>query len=324
VNVAHEDRDQGGLRQVLSVVIPAYNAAAFLGVCLDSVSSQRGPFEMEVIVVDDGSTDETAEVARAHMGVRLVRLERNMGPSAARNAGVAAARGELIAFLDADDLWPARSLVSRLEVLRQHPEAGFVFSDCRQFDATGLRAQTLFEAGGLGIVAWGPEGTLPDAHRRLLAANFVTTGSVVARRAALIDAGGFAEDLRLVEDLDLWLRLARRYPVAWCGEVGLLRRRHSDNLSRDSRTMSLAYLEVLRRQAADPAALTPQLEADLSALAAKEWLHLAYVALASGRLVEASGWAWQSLRTRPSAPALARVARALKARLCAPTTPPPR
>lgn len=312
-----------GPAPVVSVVIPAHDAAAFLGECLDSVAAQAGGWVREVIVVDDGSRDATADVARAHAGVRLIRLPANGGPGAARNAGVAAAQGEWVAFLDADDLWPAGSLAARAAVLRRQPGAALVFGDCRQFDAGGPAASTVFEAGGLGAAAWGAGELLPEGYRRLLAGNFVTTGTVLARRAALQAAGGFAPGLRLVEDLDLWLRLARQHPLAWCGQTCLLRRRHGANLSRDPRAMSLAYLEVLQRQAGAAAAAGPGLAAELAALAAAERLHLADLALAAGRPHEALAWAWQSLRARPGLRALARVGRAWRARWSAARPAPP-
>jgi glycosyltransferase involved in cell wall biosynthesis len=299
---------------LVGVVIPAHNAAAFLGECLDSVVAQAGPLQLDIVVVDDGSTDQTADVARAHESVRVIRLGVNQGPSAARNAGIAATRGEFVAFLDADDLWPAGSLAARVEVLQRHPAAALVFGDCRQFDDHGPRPRTLFEAGGLGAAAWGSGEIVPDGYQRLLADNFIATGTVLVRRAALDAAGGFAQQLRLVEDLDLWLRVARQHPLAWCRQTCLLRRRHGRNLSRDPRAMSLAYLEVLRRQTPRPDVDAPGLAHELTALAAKEQLHLADLALASGRSAEALHWASQSLRARPSARALTRVARAFVAR----------
>lgn len=299
---------------LVGVVIPAHNAAAFLGECLDSVVAQAGPLQLDIVVVDDGSTDQTADVARAHESVRVIRLGVNQGPSAARNAGIAATRGEFVAFLDADDLWPAGSIAARVEVLQRHPAAALVFGDCRQFDDHGPRPRTLFEAGGLGAAAWGSGEIVPDGYQRLLADNFITTGTVLVRRAALDAAGGFAQQLRLVEDLDLWLRVARLHPLAWCRQTCLLRRRHGRNLSRDPRAMSLAYLEVLRRQTLRPDVDAPGLAHELTALAAKEQLHLADLALASGRSAEALHWASQSLRARPSARALTRVARAFVAR----------
>lgn len=281
----------------VSVVIPAYNAAAHLGECLDSVQAQEGKFTLEVIVVDDGSCDATAAVARRQGGVRLV-SQPNSGPSAARNAGIAVAQGEFIAFLDADDLWPPGKLPSQLEALHRHPEAALVFGDCRQFGDSGPWPQTLFEASGLGTATWGTNGIVPGAYARLLVDNFITTGSVVARRSVLVDERGFAEDLRLVEDLDLWLRIARHHPMAWCSSVCLLRRRHAANISQDAEAMGMAYLNVLNRQRL---AITPVAQAcgriSLDRLMAHEYLHLADLALSRGfaaQACERASKAWSS------------------------------
>ena len=283
---------------LISVVIPAHDAQAYLGACLASVQAQRGAFTLEVIVVDDGSSDSTPDIARQQPGVTCL-TQPNRGPSAARNTGIAQARGELIAFLDADDLWPPGKLAAQLDVLERHPEAAVVFGDCRQFDEGGQQPQTLFEAGALGTGAWGNSETVPGAYARLLEENFITTGSVVMRRAALAELGGFAEDLRLVEDLELWLRVARRHPVAWCSQVCLLRRRHADNTSRDPEAMSLAFLDVLRRQEAHQAGKAAVPDLDLRRLVAREYLHLAELALSRGLARTAFERAWRSLVERP-------------------------
>lgn len=280
---------------VVSVVIPAHDAAAFLGECLDSVTAQAGGWVREVIVVDDGSSDATADVARAHAGVRLIRLPANGGPGAARNAGIAAAQGEWVAFLDADDLWPPDALASALAVLQRDAGAALVFGDCRQFDAGGPQARTLFEDGGFGAAAWGDGARVPQAHARLLAANFITTGSVVARRAVLQALGGFDEGLRRVEDLDLWLRIAHAHPIAWRPQVALLRRRHAANVSRDADAMSLAWLEVLERERRRHAPLAPALAATLARQRAGERLLLAQRALARGDAAQAAAQARQAL-----------------------------
>ena len=304
-----------GARPLVSVVIPAYNAQAYLGACLNSVQAQAGGFELQTIVMDDGSKDATSVVARAHAGVDLLRHPANRGPSQARNTGITAARGEFVAFLDADDLWPPGKLAAQLAVLQQQPSAALVFGDCRQFDETGPRALTQFESGRLGASAWGTGEIVPDAYMRLLDDNFITTGSVVARRMALTQAGGFAEDLRLVEDLDLWLRISRSHPIAWCSEVCLLRRRHDAHLSRDPEAMSLAYLEVLRRQPASEGGATRGLLKQLAMLTAREQLHLADLALRRGRADAGLHWALKSLRTRPGARALLRAGHATLLRL---------
>lgn len=266
----------------VSVVIPAFNAERYLEDCLASVLRQTGDFELDVVVVDDGSSDGTAAIARRQAGVRCL-TQANRGPSAARNAGIAATTGDLVAFLDADDLWPEGKLATQMRLLQQHQNLALVFGDCRQFDAGGSRPRTEFESGGHGKAAWGPGPMLPDAYARLLRDNVITTGSVVARRAALAAAGGFPEDLRLVEDLDLWLRVAHRQPIGWCEQVCLLRRRHDTNISRDQEQIGLAFLDVLARQSqqwrpGDPA--TAGLDA--GQLAAHQYLHLADLASRRG------------------------------------------
>jgi glycosyltransferase involved in cell wall biosynthesis len=266
----------------VSVVIPAYNAERYLHECLASVLSQAGDFELEVLVVDDGSSDGTVAMARSHAGVHCL-SQPNRGPSAARNAGIAAGSGELVAFLDADDLWPPGKLASQVDLLQRHPQLAMVFGDCRQFDADGPRPRTEFEAGGHGRAAWGAGPAMPDAYARLLHNNVITTGSVVVRRAALAAAGGFAEDLRLVEDLDQWLRIAHDHPIGWCDDVCLLRRRHDSNISGNQEQIGLAFLEVLARHArrwhpADPAAR----DLDAGRLAAHQYLHLADLASRRG------------------------------------------
>ena len=138
---------------LVSVLIPAFNAAAYLEDCLASVWLQVGEFELDVIVIDDGSTDATAAIVGRHAAARLLQQTQH-GPAAARNAGITVARGDFIAFLDADDLWPAGSLKARMDVLLNHRDAAMVFGDCRQFDSGGEWNQTLFEAGRLGPVSY--------------------------------------------------------------------------------------------------------------------------------------------------------------------------
>ena len=254
----------------ISVIIPAYNAAAHIGEALASVAGQGGGFRLEVIVVDDGSTDATrgqvAAFARGlaaagtsdpgqwrgdGRGALRVRLftQANAGPAAARNRGIRAATGELIAFLDADDRWPADRLRVQVPILAQHPRVGLVFGDCRGFDARGERALTQFEADGLDLGFWGAPVLVEDPYGKLLRNNFIPTGAVLARKDALLAVGLFDESRRLVEDLDLWLRLALHCPFAYTRAVCELKRTHGANCSADRDAMALAYIEVLRDQA---------------------------------------------------------------------------
>lgn len=287
----------------VSAVIPAYNAVDYLDDCLASVFSQGAQLALEVIVVNDGSTDGTLEKLQATPGLICLN-QRNLGPAAARNAGIRQARGEYIAFLDADDLWPADKLHTQVALLQQHPDAALCFGDCLQFKDAHRWPHTLLTEAGHAERNWGDGPYVPDAYFQLLRSNFITTGSVVARREVLQALGGFDESLALVEDLELWLRIARQHPVIWSKEVCLLRRRHDSNLSREAEAMSLAYLEVLKRQAGSCDAEFARRHIDLKVLAALEYREMAERALASRQPGRALHWAWRSFSTRPSLRAL--------------------
>jgi glycosyltransferase involved in cell wall biosynthesis len=229
----------------ISTIIPAHNAAEYLDACLDSVLAQRGNFRQEVIVVDDASTDATARIAASRRGVRLLRLPENLGPSAARNRGVAAASGEVIAFLDADDLWPEDRLMAGLQVLAAHPEVGLVFGDCQVFDAGGEVLASFFADAGLDEAFWGDPLLIPDQDLKLFRLNYIPTGAVLVRPEHLTTAGGFDESRRMVEDLELWLRLAAACRFAHIPAVCQLKRQHGACVSNRREAMALANLDVL-------------------------------------------------------------------------------
>jgi glycosyltransferase involved in cell wall biosynthesis len=235
---------------LITVVVPAYNAARYLGDALGSIAAQRGLFETEVLVVDDGSTDTTAGLAAGFAGVRVIR-QPNLGPSAARNRGIAEARGDLIAFLDADDLWTPGALAALLEVLERHEDAGLAFGDCRIFSDDGPRARSQFEEQGLEEAFFGGAERVQDPYARLFRLNYIPTGAVLARKACIETAGGFDESLRRVEDMDLWFRMALACPFVYTRTLCELKREHRLNVSADLETMTLAYIQVLERQARD-------------------------------------------------------------------------
>ena len=199
------DRDPGGAARdpKVSVVIPAYNTARFLPEAIESVLGQTFT-SYEVIVIDDGSTDATVSIARSFgERVRCLRQE-NQGPSAARNHGIAAARGEFVAFLDSDDRWEPEMLAEQLAAFAADPEAGLVFTNCINTDGEVLlpvdcSAQRTAHSGRV--------------FHHLLRENFVITSTVMVRRACLAATGGFDPALRVSEDFDLWVRIARLFPL---------------------------------------------------------------------------------------------------------------
>ena len=216
----------------VSVVIPVYNGAAFLAEAVASVRNQTVR-PNEVIVVDDGSTDGTPDVVAAlGEGIRCFRRE-NRGPAAARNRGVAAATGDWIAFLDADDRWPEGKLAAQLDYLREHRDVVLVSGDMGEVDDDGrvLVPSVLARHGQLERFRALNGRHMPAAVRELLAANFIPTGTVLVRRDVLVEVGGFNAYLRYGEDLELWCRIAARYPIACLPQVLMWRRRHGANLS---------------------------------------------------------------------------------------------
>lgn len=190
----------------VAVVIPAYNAEAYLAEALHSVAAQTRPAS-EVIVVDDRSTDGTAALAR-RLGARVLVAPVNAGPGAARNQGLRAAASDLVAFLDADDYWDREHLATVAGLLDAHPSAVLANSRCRFFGewAGETRPQ-------------GADAVPASFYLPLLAENLVAQTTVVARRAALLEAGGYDERMRHSEDYNLWLRLARAHPFVFSHRV---------------------------------------------------------------------------------------------------------
>ncbi len=216
----------GGSGSVVSVIIPCFNAAATLPECLDSVFGQDRPPD-EVLLMDDGSTDETAAVAQ-HYGTRLRFISQpRQGPGAARNAAVRLARGDVIGFLDADDLWPPDSLRCRLAVLEADPDVAAVTGLVEHF-----RAETAGRQGGR---------RLPPVQKvRIVCAMLV-------RRMVFDRIGWFDASDRLGEQFDWVARLADSgLRMAELDQIVWRRRVHDRNIGTRLRDQRGEYLHVLK------------------------------------------------------------------------------
>jgi glycosyltransferase involved in cell wall biosynthesis len=225
--------------QLVSVVIPCYNQARFLGEAVESVLAQTHP-HFEVVVVDDGSTDETSEVAARYPKVRYFRQENSGRPAAPRNRGLRESHGEYVVFLDSDDRLLPNALEAGLRHLGEHPECAFTSGLCRALSSDGL-----------SLAAVSLPGARNDHYAALLSKNYILTpGAVMFRRAAVEAAGGFdiSPEKRGSEDYDLYLRLARASPVHGHDEIVIEYREHDNNLSGDSGQMLKSTLAVLRAQ----------------------------------------------------------------------------
>ncbi len=191
----------------VSVIIPAYNAERYIADAIESALGQTLP-PYEIIVVDDGSTDGTADVVRRYgEPVRLL-LQRNRGPAAARNRGLMEARGEFVAFLDADDVWTRRNLELQVAALTASPRACLSYGRIQWF--SGRPSASLSETEPSHDPQ--PAG---DVLPVLVLRHLWATPAVVVRRGAVLSVGGFDDALRIGEDYDLWLRLASGGPVAY-------------------------------------------------------------------------------------------------------------
>lgn len=207
---------------LISVIIPTYNHAHFLGDAIQSALKQSYR-TIEIIVVDDGSTDHTRAVVE-HFGerVRYLRQE-NRGLSGARNRGILAARGAYIALLDADDFWEPPYLETGHRLLANQPTLGAVYTGLQFVNSKGERLTQR-------CVTTVPSDQL---YERLLDGEFFAPSAVLIRRICFMTVGLFDEALRASEDWDMWLRVAQVYGFAGIAQPLLNYRVHSHNMSAD-------------------------------------------------------------------------------------------
>lgn len=207
----------------VSVVIPAYNAMAFLPETVDSVLQQTFT-DFEVLIVDDGSTDNTASWVSAVADSRVHLIsQKNQGVSAARNTGIKHAQGEFVAFLDADDLWQPTKLEKQVSRLDNNSEVGLVYTWTLLIDEDGKPINIKYTFTDEGNV-W----------QKILVGDIVCSGSsAMVRRCCFEVSGMFDPDLSPAADFDMWTRIAKHYQFSVIKEFLLLYRRSSSGMSRN-------------------------------------------------------------------------------------------
>ena len=212
------------MEPLVSVVIPVFNGERFLRNAVESVLAQKYS-PLEIIMVDDGSTDGTADVARSLPETVRYLHQTNQGPAAARNRGIERAQGSLIAFADADDLWPEDKLALQLPYLMRDPAAEIVM---------GLIQQVLLSETG--------------AENFAEPAFSVNLGSAIIRKSVFERVGLFDETMRYSEDVD-WFMRAREggAAIVTIDAVTLLYRQHDQNMTRGKSTSELNVLKALKR-----------------------------------------------------------------------------
>jgi glycosyltransferase involved in cell wall biosynthesis len=222
---------------LVSVVIPCFNHGRYLAEAIRSVQAQSHP-EVETIVVDDASTDDTPSVAAAFPRLRYLRHARNRGLARSRNAGLEVARGDFVIFLDADDYLLPDGIAAGVHCVEQHPRAAFAFG---MFDAVSAE----------GTLLWGRRERLgtQDLYANLLVRNAIEMiATAIFRRDLVVAAGGFDPRFKACEDYDLLLRLTREHPAAEHDAIVACYRRHRENMSHRNELMLRAALQALRRQ----------------------------------------------------------------------------
>lgn len=237
---------------LVSVVIATYNTGRYLPETIESALAQTHP-RCDLIVVDDGSTDDTVDrLAPYHARIRLLRLE-HRGLAAARNAGIAASRGDFIALLDADDLWMPEKLAVQLAVARRHPTAGLIVCDGVQFDGERILAPRLLRGRVTELLDASPAGEISGwYHRELIECTSVSCpAQTLIPKRVLERIGPFADSG--AQDWDCNLRIAQRYPVAFHHDALVRWRYREDSMSGPQEGRSLRWVKfkfsVLARHA---------------------------------------------------------------------------
>jgi glycosyltransferase involved in cell wall biosynthesis len=227
------------VRELVSVVIPCYNQGRFVGEAIASVLAQTHT-PMEIVVVDDGSTDDTAEVVSGYPGARLIR-QPNRGLAAARNTGWRATSGRYVIFLDADDRLLPEAAAVAVAAFTERPDAACAVGRCRRIDVRGAP-----------LPARPRPRVETDHYLSLIKSCWIEVASATYRREALLALGGFDTSLPCVEDYDLYLRIARRFPMVDHYVEVAEYRQHPGTLSRNYTRMLEHTLLVVDRHRPGP------------------------------------------------------------------------
>ena len=273
--------------KLISVIVPAYNCAPYLHEALTSVLSQsRSGFDLEVLVVDDGSTDDTQSIVRSYGdAVRYFIIPHSGFPGRVRNYGIERSRGEYIAFLDADDYWLPRSLEVRERLLTSQSQLGFVYGNFYTLASDKKHPQFSDNCA--------PSGDIFDA---LFRQSFIHTSTVLVRRRLFGLCGGFAPNLHNAEDYWLWLHLARQSSAGFVSQFVSVYRRREEGISQTPVACKLPDLIEVVTAAAAQLAVPPRLRCErVNPL--RIWL--AKEEFRAGHRAKAVRWLLPALLTEP-------------------------
>ncbi len=206
----------------VSIVIPAYNAMKYLPETIDSVLNQTYN-DFEVLIINDGSSDHIVQWVSQLVDPRVKLISQtNQGVTVARNKGIACAQGEYIAFLDADDLWEPTILEKQVRCLEDNPAVGLVHTWMTIIDEQSKLTGKVMTSNAEG-----------DAWKQVVELNTVPCSSVMVRRCCFETVGVFDQNLRNIDDWDMWIRIAARYPFAVIKEPLMRYRQHLNNMTKN-------------------------------------------------------------------------------------------
>lgn len=277
--------------EVVSVIIPCYNHAHFLGEAIASVTNQTYP-HIEIIVVDDGSTDGVEQIVKCHPNICYLRQD-NLGLSRARNVGLAHSTGAYVVFLDADDLLLPDAIDIGIHALAAQEDCPLTFG---LFESFGT-------AQGMSVLS---HDQIYD-YKYLLQRNFIgNPGSVLYRRWVFAEIGGFDEANSPASDYDLYLRIARQFPILCHHQHVVQYRKHGGNMSNNARLMLVSTLAALKKQRWHVEG-SPELRAaydmglkNLESYYGEPLITNIYERLAKGHLIDAAHGGYTLLRFYPN------------------------
>jgi glycosyltransferase involved in cell wall biosynthesis len=299
----------------LTCVIPTFNRSGYVRDCLTALKAS-GVADLEAIVSDDGSTDDTKEVVAATDPRAKYLWQPNSGtPSTARNAAFAVSTGRYVGFLDCDDAWLPDAPARAVGLLDRHPEVDVLFADARMGNPEQGFVSWIESAGQAAFFDLPHREAEPGFRvlertpffRRMIVRNPVFIGACIMRREAFAAGGGFDPKLRGAADWELWMRMASRFTFGFMAEPLAVYTRHLDNMSSDhdgmGREFCLALAGVLRK-----AELSPADRAAVRTGLRHHRFNYAYLAYDQGRIGDARGRFWNAVRggdLRPRTLALA-------------------
>jgi len=231
----------------ISAIIPAYNSQDFILDAIKSIQNQTCPVD-EIIVIDDGSIDNTQQLIQSQTKNIIYLKQDNQGPSAARNAGIKLAKGDWLAFLDADDQWTSNKIEKQLDVLSASPELHLLAGDMQEIGMNNeIITQSVLAKHNL-LQAFQVNQSRPIHHAlaQLVTKNFIPTGTVLVKRSTVLEARLFNNNIRFGEDLELWAKIAAKHPITCLPEILMLRRLHQQNATNATAAMLADLVNVMQ------------------------------------------------------------------------------